>query len=193
MIQIAIICFLALQAAQGEQKVEPGPCESYLSTKSAGLLQECRNSAHQGLAKAQSWLGFMYGHGKGVLLDYHQAVKWYRKAAEQGEAYAQNSLGEMYREGKGLSPDYQEALKWYLKAAEQGVADSQFHLGFMYCDAMGVPQDFVRAHMWFSLAAANSKDKSKPYRDARQRVVEKMTADQIAEAQRLAREWKPKK
>ena len=53
-------------------------------------------------------------------------------------------------------------------------------------------QDDVAAHMWFNLAGARSsgeeRDTIVELRDA---VAERMTSEQIAEAQRLAREWKP--
>ncbi len=56
----------------------------------------------------------------------------------------------------------------------------------------GVPQDRVAAHMWLDLAAAQSSgfewDFSVKLRDD---VAAGMTPEQIAEAQRLAREWKP--
>ncbi len=76
------------------------------------------------------------------------------------------------------------------KAAEQGDEVAQFSLGDMYESGTGVPQDYVLAHMWFNLAAA----KGYPFaRDRRDYLAQYMTPDQIAEAQRLAREWKPTK
>ncbi len=117
MIQIAFVCFLALQAAQGEQEIEPEPCALYLSTQSAELLQECREAAEQGDADAQYKLGLMYAVlGEGVPQDRQEAAKWFRKAAEQGDAGAQLLLGAMYREGHGVPQDYREAVKWYRKA-----------------------------------------------------------------------------
>ena len=54
----------------------------------------------------------------------------------------------------------------------------------------GVSQDYVEAHMWFNLAAAQSSDEDRePYVKNRDAVAERMTAEQLAEAQRLAREW----
>jgi hypothetical protein len=51
-----------------------------------------------------------------------------------------------------------------------------------------VGQDFARAHMWFDLAAAasrgDSRDKATKKRD---RIASKMTAEQIATAQEMAR------
>ena len=67
-------------------------------------------------------------------------------------------------------------------------------------DGRGVPQDYVEAHMWFNLAAvagsappvgAPSGVNRGVFVKARDAVAERMTADQIAEAQRRAREWKP--
>ncbi len=59
----------------------------------------------------------------------------------------------------------------------------------MYAKGQGVPQDYVLAHMWFNLAGAQGDKKARKDRDL---AASHMTPDQIAEAQRLAREWKPK-
>ena len=139
-------------------------------------------------------LGSLYGVGQGVPQDYAEAVKWYRRAAEQGRADAQANLGVMYSNGQGVPQDYAEAVKWSRRAAEQGHAHAQAFLGTLYGLGRGVPQDYVQAHMWLNLAASRPSpgtdhDKNVKLRD---RVAAEMTPAQIAEAQRLAREWKPK-
>jgi TPR repeat protein len=59
----------------------------------------------------------------------------------------------------------------------------------MYANGQGIPQDHVSAHMWWDLSAARGdKDAAKNL----DMVAAKMTPAQIAEAQRLAREWKPR-
>jgi TPR repeat protein len=100
----------------------------------------------------------------------------------------------MYDEGKGVPQDYTEAVKWYRLAAEHGYPDAKFNLGTMYGDGHGVPQDYVQAHMWFNLAAAQYADAKDRDRAAQARdfTATKMTPAQLAEAQKLAREWKPK-
>jgi hypothetical protein len=149
-----------------------------------------RKAAEQDDANGQNRLGIMYGMGWGVAQDDAEAVRWFRKSAEQGDAEAQNNLGFMYREGDGVTQDYAEAVRWFRKAAEQDDASAQNHLGIMYRDGHGVTQDDAQAHMWFSLSAAQGdKDGAK----GRDMVARKMTPAQIAEAQKLAREWKPKK
>ncbi len=83
--------------------------------------------------------------------------------------------------------DYAAALREFRPLAEQGHAEAQFNLGLMYRHGQGVPQDIVQAHMWLSLSASHVA------RFARDLLVAgRMTPEQIAEAQKLAREWKPK-
>ncbi len=104
-------------------------------------------------------------------------------------AKTQFNLGLMYAEGQGLPRDHTEAGKWFRKAADQGDAKAQADLGVSYANGLGVPQDFVLAFMWLDLAAVQGSEDA---RSARDTLGPHMTADQIAEAQRLAREWKPK-
>ncbi len=161
----------------------------------ATVLRELRPFAEQGNANGQYILGVMYEKGQGVPRDSTEAVKWFRKVAEQGHAKAQNNFGFMYQNGQGVPRDSAEAVKWYRKAAEQRHADAQVNLGVAYEKGRGVPQDYVQAHMWFNLAASRlppgeKRDKAAKNRDT---VAERMTPAQISEAQKLAREWKPKK
>jgi len=143
----------------------------------------------QGDARAQGIVGDMYAYGQGVPRSYTEAVKWYRKAAEQGNSFAQRNLCVMYHEGRGVTQNYSESANWCHKSALQGHPRAQFALGFMYYYGEGVPQDYVRAHMWLNLAAAKGVTDAAKARDI---IAKRMTPAQIAEAQKLAREWKPK-
>ncbi|MEM7584749.1 MAG: tetratricopeptide repeat protein [Acidobacteriota bacterium] len=109
-----------------------------------------------------------------------------REAAEQGDAEAQNRFGEMHAQGSGVAKDYRQAVKWYRRAAEQGFGPAQLNLGMAYAEGLGVPNDHVHAHLWLNLASTSGDDQAKTSRDE---LAEKMTAEQVAEAQRLAREW----
>ncbi len=127
--------------------------------------------------------------------DHATALREWRPLAGQGDAGAQVWLGFMYANGHGVPQDYAKAVGWYRKAAEQGMASAQNNLGFMYSKGRGVPQDYAQAHMWSNLAASRSppgedRDESVKNRDL---IAKKMTPAQISEAQKLAREWKPKK
>jgi hypothetical protein len=64
----------------------------------------------------------------------------------------------------------------------------------MYVDGRGVPKDYVRAHMWLNLAAARSSgDLQREIAVLRDMIGKDLTVEQLSEAQRLAREWKPRK
>ncbi len=150
-----------------------------------------------GLVAVALFVGSMTAHaadfdvGKKAYLrrDYATAIRIFRQLADQGHADAQFSLGSMHDNGRGVPQDYKEAAKWYRKAADQGHADAQFFLGFMYANGWGVTQDYVQAHMWYNLGAAQGEKLFEKLRDS---LAEKMTPAQVAEAQKLAREWKPK-
>jgi TPR repeat protein len=156
-----------------------------------------RRAAEQDHAKAQFYLALMYSKGQGVPQDNDEAMTWYRKAAEQGYDEAQFNLGVMYFESRGVPQDYAEAVKWYRRAAEQDHAKAQFYLALMYSKGQGVPPDYVLAHMWFNLAASRASASEGKLREEavknRDIVASWMNPDEIAEAQRLAREWKPRK
>ncbi len=121
--------------------------------------------------------------------DYAAALREWKPLAEQGDANAQNNFGSMYYYGLGLPRDYIQAVAWYRRAAEQGDAFAQFHLGAMYGEGRGVPRDYVQSYKWSSLAAAQGNETASKYRDI---TAERMNREQIDEAERLAREWKPK-
>jgi hypothetical protein len=112
-----------------------------------------------------------------------------RRLAEQGEASAQYKLGFWYANGYGVPENDAEAAKWYRLAAEQGDADAQFNLGVMYANGEGVAKNAVQAFKWFNLAAARG---NKIAAEGKESVRKTMTPEQIAEAQRLSAEWKPK-
>jgi uncharacterized protein len=102
----------------------------------------------------------------------------------------------MYGEGLGVPQDYTAAMSWFRKAAEQGEAKAQFNVGIMYAHGQGVPRDDVQAHKWLDLVSSHSGASEKATRERAVRnrniLAARMTPAQIAEAQKLAREWKPK-
>jgi hypothetical protein len=123
--------------------------------------------------------------------DYDTAMKELQPLAEQGDDQAQFTVGLMYSKGQGLPQDDQKAVMWFHLAAEQGVAGAQANLGAMYARGRGVLEDYVLAHMWLNLAGAQGDKTAIRNRDLLETRL--MTPTQLAEAQRLAREWQPKK
>ena len=169
---------------------------AYARGDHATALRGFRIHAERGDAEAQFILGIMYDDGEGVPPDYAEAVLWYRRAAEKGLVVAQFMLGLMYAEGEDVPQDYAEAVRWYRRAAEQDNADAQFKLGVGYDNGYGVPQDLVQAHKWYNLAASRASGVDQDLREkavrSRDRIAARLTPAQLAEAQRLAREWQPR-
>ena len=150
---------------------------------------ELKPLAERGNPEAQWYLGVMSHDGKGTPKNYEEAVKWFRKAVEQGYAKAEFNLGVMYRRGLGVEQDDAEAVRLYREAAEKGHLDAQYNIGVMFAEGQGVGEDLVKAYMWFSLVAATGDSTAKKNMEI---IAARMTPSQIAEAQRLAKEWKPK-
>ena len=99
----------------------------------------------------------------------------------------------MHHRGEGSVQDYTQAVKWCQHAAEQGLPEAQYNPGFMYESGKGVAQNLIQAHKWYDLAtvrypASTRRDLAVRKRD---RVVSQLTPDELAKAQRLAREWRP--
>jgi TPR repeat protein len=109
--------------------------------------------AERGGARAQHYLGTMYGGGDGVRQDYREAIRWHLMSAEQGDADSQSHLGFLYENGLGAARDEQLAAQWYAKAADQGDAYSQARLATLYKDGRGVAQDFQQAARWYEKSA----------------------------------------
>jgi TPR repeat protein len=149
-----------------------------------------RRAATQEDACGETQLGVLYQSGNGVAKNYATAMNWYQKAASLGDESAQALLGDIYFDGLGVRQDYAAAAGWYQKAANGGDPDSQFKLGLMYQRGQGLAQDNIQAHVWFDLSAGQI---GHPFAaaDARATVEAMMSPDQVAQAVRLAQEWKP--
>lgn len=110
-------------------------------------------------------------------------VEQANKLADKVEAELPNSPGQFVDAG---------SVKWFRLSAEQGDAKAQFLIGGWYHAGQWVKQDFVQAYLWYDLAASRSEgEDQKSAIKNRGKVAKDMTPDQIAKAQKLAREWKP--
>jgi TPR repeat protein len=133
---------------------------------------------------AQYWMGHMEEHGlgskqrSGVNADY-----WYRAAARQGYTLAESALGEMYFSGLAVPQDYARAREWFTRASHDGYATAQFDLGRLWEKGWGGPQSMTWAYVWYDLAASRGNIDARKARDT---IRDKLTADQLNEAQSLA-------
>jgi TPR repeat protein len=138
---------------------------------------------------APAWADYQAGMDAYGRADYAAALRELRPLAEQGDPGAQFYLGLLHENGDGVPRDFVKARQWYEKAAAQGEAKAQFYLGMQSAYGEGGPMDLVQAYMWYSLAAGNGNAHAPGYRDD---LARQMTPGQIAEAQKRAREWRPK-
>ena len=148
--------------------------------------------ADEGNRAAQHNLGAFFADGQG---DYAEAERWFRMAADQGLAESQFNMGVLYQNGRGVPQDYHQSAIWYRNAADHGHPRAQLNLGAMYANGEGVPRDYVEAYKWLKLAAANLPASQSGSRElalnGRDQIAARMTPAQVAEAENLAKAWKP--
>ena len=77
-------------------------------------------------------------------------------------------------------------LKKRMSAAEGGQPEALYDLGLLYSTGQGVELDYIVAHKWFNLAAMRGIKRA---RVDRAELARDMSRLEIAEAQRLARQW----
>ena len=181
------------QAEQGDARAQVALGNRYLAGNGvpmdeAEALRWYRAAADQGLAAGQVQLGSMYEQGQGTAKDLDAANEWYTMAAAQGDPAAQANLGDLFEFGDGYI-NYKQASYWYRQAAKQGYPDAQRNLGRLYETGRGVEQDYRQAYLWYALAAARGDAPAARNRDL---VAGKLLPVEVAEAQKLAQEWRPK-
>jgi uncharacterized protein len=71
-------------------------------------------------------------------------------------------------------------------AAQTGAPDALFELGMLYATGRDGTPDLVVAHKWFNLAALRGNREALLHR---MELAQEMSVSEIAEAQKLAREW----
>jgi TPR repeat protein len=82
--------------------------------------------------------------------------------------------------------DFATAMRLMRPLADQGYVTAQTVVGLMYYFNYG--GDYVSAYMWFTLAAAQGNAFAEMFLKD---TADKMTWEQVAQAEKLAREWKP--
>lgn len=153
----------------------------------AKAIAETRPYAEGGDAEAQWLLGAAYANAQPPLKNLAEAEKWTRRAAEQGHVGA---MADMARINLLYKPEKDEksAILWYRKAADYGHPEAQFMIGsFHFSGKGGVPQDNITAYMWWLLAA----EKGHPLAGLMlERSKDKISPEEIAEAQKRAKKWR---
>ena len=150
-----------------------------------------RSAAAAGNMKAHIYLGAINYDGDDLGGNYLKAYNWFLPAAEQGDDTAQHWIGRILSHGgDGIAQDLKESAKWYRKSAEKGNKTAQFILSELYVEGRGVPQDYPAAYMWINLLASEGDADAI---EMRKEFLKFLSKEQVAEGQRLTREWLKKK
>ena len=92
---------------------------------SAQSLDQIRSKANSGDAESLYLMGWSYANGaNGAILNYSEALPWFKQASDKGIAAASYYLGWMYYYGEGVSKDNTEAYKWFTKSEQQGMSEA---------------------------------------------------------------------
>jgi len=144
----------------------------------------CRPAGAKNLHDAEA----AFKHG-----DYATALRILLPLAGRDDAAAESALGIIYLNGKGVEPDWAEAEVWLRKAADQGDANAQVALAYSYVSGrISDPADYLEAYKWMSIAALDgSNATTQPAIQWRDRIAERLTAEQRATADRWVEHWRP--
>jgi TPR repeat protein len=143
-------------------------------------------SAMEGHAGAQFYLGEIYEGGVGVKLDYPTALDWYQQAAQKEHAQAQARLAYMFSKGLGTAKDDAKAFQWYLRAANNGDVPAQFKVGLLYRQGRGTQKNNLEAYKWLTISASYG-DPDAP--GERNQLEGKLSASDRQRALDLASSW----
>ena len=157
-------------------------------------LEWLERAAEGGEAESQFWLAVEYRQGKGSFWlpgSREEAVeKWFRASAKSG--YPPGMMA--YAEILWKRNDMKGVRHWIEKAAEQGHLETVYSYGSYLAhdpDKVGYPLDLVKGYALVSLVAALDGGGRSPEfaRDRLPKIAEKMTPEQITQAEAFAEEW----
>jgi len=167
--------------------------------------------SEHGIPAAKLKLGLMYFEGGCATQNYAAAKEWFILSRYSSSSdsdgldglipAAQYYLGLMYYEGFGVATDYKIAQLLFDKARQSIVtilpfspiadehprylSDIQYYTGLMFYYGQGVLEHYISAHVWLNLASSNGHNLASKTKDL---LVKKMTADDIAAAQKLVQD-----
>ena len=116
--------------------------------------------------------------------DYVKAYGLIYSAAIQGNVKSQLQLGQIFSKGFVYKKNCADGVRWFKLAASNGNAVAQQNLGFQYFEGTCVPPNYLYGYMWWSLSLAQEEDLF--LRSALEKRTNKMSKEQVAEAQKLA-------
>ncbi|GIS59338.1 MAG: hypothetical protein CM1200mP2_15630 [Planctomycetaceae bacterium] len=142
-----------------------------------------RQSRGAGGCPAQFNLAVSYDKGEGVVKDFRQAARWYRKAADRGQRMPSTTSEGPITSVPGSPRTIEKPPGGTGRLPRKGTRMPSTISG-LYGQGLGVVKDSVTAFAWLDLAAKKGNEGA---RNNRLAVRESMPAGQFAEGVRLSR------
>jgi TPR repeat protein len=180
----AAVRYGALLAEGRWTKRDPAEAERFLRHASANGYPEAAMVMGD-VAAAMA----MSGRGEQARAAAANAISWYTSAAGAGVAPAQFKLANALFSGAGVDRDLPKAEQWYERAARQGMADAQYVLGVWKIGGVASAKSPVEGYMWLLLAERQGNSNAAK---VRKRAAEKMSADEMRQAEADAKAFRPR-
>lgn len=118
-------------------------------------LQKVILKATQGDRESQFNLGTKFQNGYGVVINFSESVRWYKKAALQNHSKAQYRLGWRYYIGQGVHKNTSKSFYWWQESSLLGDREAQDKLGYSFHKGIGVEINLEKALFWYQKSASN--------------------------------------
>lgn len=196
---LIILVFLSLVPAAAFAGFDEGK-KAYDKKDWPTAIKELRPLAEAGDDRAMIILGNMYNGGYGVIPSHKEAMSLYKRAAtEKNNPQAMDVIGAMYVSALGVDQNIQTALQWFYRSAMLGdQTGAFFYATILYegnkTDPNRLAPDLYNAYKWYKIAAAENENavfKKDATTFAGAISKRKLTADQVAKADKEVADWKP--
>jgi len=163
-------------------------------------IEQWRADAEAGDAYSAYRLGVQYFDAQHVDQDFEMSARYHQLASELGHPAAMFDLATYYEDGRGVAVDIELAAQWYLEAARRGFPPAQHNVATLFEEGVGVDQDLVQAFLYYSLAIEQGfrvnfvQDEitgESVFLDPRDYLRDRMTAEDIAEAEAAVEAFSP--
>lgn len=157
----------------------------------AAAFAAAHRAALAGFAPAFARVGYLMMQGTGVARDPERAVEWFRQGAARNDLQSMAYLGWATATGTGTGRDGPAGERLLNAAAGAGNLWAMATLTTLYREGLALTRDYSRAYTWATIALARGHTGAS-LRTARDELEKLLTPEQVAAAQRAARDWSPK-
>ena len=161
---------------------------------------ELRPLAEAGDDRAMILIANMYSDGFGVTQNRREALSLYRRAAlEKNNPEAMLAIAAMYTSAVGIDQSLNTAAQWFLRAAQLGdQTGAFFYAAILFRGNKSrtddLQPDFYNSYKWFRISAKRTRDPDRQkfaLELAESIGKQKLGADEVAQANQEAADWKP--